>query len=33
MPTKFWFGSVKGRDYFEEVGVDGRIILKCTLQK
>jgi hypothetical protein len=26
--TKFWLGSPKGRDYSEDLGVDGRIVLK-----
>jgi hypothetical protein len=25
---KFWFESLKGRDHSEDLGVDGRIILK-----
>jgi hypothetical protein len=28
MHTKFWLGNVKGRDYMEDLGVDGRIILE-----
>jgi hypothetical protein len=24
----FWLGSLKGRDHSEDLGVDGRIILK-----
>jgi hypothetical protein len=31
MHTKFWSG--KGRDYSEELGVNGRIILKWFLGK
>jgi hypothetical protein len=26
--TKFWLGSPKGRDHWEDVGIDGRIILQ-----
>jgi hypothetical protein len=26
--TKFWLGSLNGRDHSEDLGVDGRIILK-----
>jgi hypothetical protein len=26
--TKFWLGSLKRRDHSEDLGVDGRIILK-----
>jgi hypothetical protein len=28
MHTKFWFGSLKGRDNSKDLGVDGRVILK-----
>jgi hypothetical protein len=27
MHTKFWLENLKGRDYSEDIGVDGRIIL------
>jgi hypothetical protein len=27
--TKFCLENVRGRDYFEDVGIDERIILKC----
>jgi hypothetical protein len=30
MYTKFWLENLKGRDYHEELGVDGNIILKWT---
>jgi hypothetical protein len=33
MHIKFWQGSLKERDYFEDLGVDGRIILKRILEK
>jgi hypothetical protein len=29
----FWSGNLKGRDHLEDVGVDGRIILDCMLEK
>jgi hypothetical protein len=29
--TGFWLGGPKLRDHFEDLGVDGRIILKWTL--
>jgi hypothetical protein len=29
----FWLESLKERDYSEDVGIDGRIILKCILEK
>jgi hypothetical protein len=32
MYTKFWLGSLKGRDHSEDIGVDGRI-KKWNLQK
>jgi hypothetical protein len=31
MRTKFWLKSLEGRDHSEDVGVDGRIILKLKL--
>jgi hypothetical protein len=32
MHIKFWQGSLKERDYFEDLGVDGRVILKRILK-
>lgn len=29
----FWFESVKERDHFKDVGIDGRIILKLSLNR
>jgi hypothetical protein len=29
--TGFWLGGLKGRDHWEEKGVDGRITLRWTL--
>jgi hypothetical protein len=31
MLTKFWLKNLNGRDYLEDVGVDGKIILKWKL--
>jgi hypothetical protein len=33
MYTKFWFQNLKKRYHSEDVGVDGRIILKWILNK
>jgi hypothetical protein len=33
MRTVFWFENLKGRDTSEDLGVDGRVILKCVLGK
>jgi len=30
---RFGWGNLKGKDYFEDVGVDGRTILKWILKK
>ena len=32
MNTKFWWGIVKETDYKEDLGIDGRIILKCIVK-
>jgi hypothetical protein len=29
--TGFWLGGPKGRDHWEDLGVDGRITLRWTL--
>jgi hypothetical protein len=28
--TRFWQGILKDRDHLEDLGLDGRIILKCS---
>jgi hypothetical protein len=33
MHTIFWLGSLKARDHTEDLGVDGKIILKRILGK
>jgi hypothetical protein len=33
MVTGFWWGDLKERDHLEDIGVDGRIILKWTCKK
>jgi len=33
MHIKFWAKNLKGKDYFKDPGVDGRIVLKCILEK
>jgi hypothetical protein len=31
--TNFWSQNLKGRDQFEDLGIDGRKTLKCILKK
>jgi hypothetical protein len=31
--TGFWWGDLSKRDHFEDLGVDGRIILKWAFKK
>jgi hypothetical protein len=33
MCTEFWLEGLKGRDHPEDIGKDGRIIMKCILGK
>jgi hypothetical protein len=33
MHAKFWSENLKGRDYSEDLGVDGKIILEWILGK
>jgi hypothetical protein len=33
MHTKFWSEILKSRDNSEDLGIDGRIILECILEK
>jgi hypothetical protein len=33
MRTKFWLASLKGRVLSEDLGVDGRIVLKWILRE
>jgi hypothetical protein len=30
--TRFWWGNLRERDHFEDLDIDGRIILKWTLK-
>ena len=29
----FWWGDLRERDHLEDIGIDGRMILKCTFKK
>ena len=31
--TEFWWGNVGERDHLENLGADGKILLKCILKK
>jgi hypothetical protein len=31
--TEFWWGNLRKRDHFEDLGVDGRIILEWIFKK
>jgi hypothetical protein len=31
--TGFWWGNLRERDHFEDLGVDGRIILRWIFRK
>jgi hypothetical protein len=31
--ARFWWGNLRERDHFEDVGIDGKIILKWTFKK
>jgi hypothetical protein len=33
MCANVWLESLKGRDHSKDLGVDGQVILKCTLRK
>jgi hypothetical protein len=33
MHTVFWLGNLKGRDYSEDLGVDGKIILEWIWER
>jgi hypothetical protein len=33
MHAGFWWGNLKERGHFENLGVDGKMILKCILKK
>lgn len=33
MHTGFWWGNLSERDYLEDLGIDGRILLKCISKK
>jgi hypothetical protein len=31
--TGFWWGNLRERDHFEDIGIDGRIILRRIFRK
>jgi len=33
MHTEFWWGNLKDRDYLEDLGLNGRIILRWIFRK
>jgi hypothetical protein len=33
MRTRFWLESLKGKYHSEDLGIDGKIILKCIFDK
>jgi hypothetical protein len=33
MHTKFWSLNLKGRGHFEDIGIEGRVILEWILEK
>jgi len=33
MHTGFWWGTLRTRYHLEDLGVDGRVILKCDFKK
>jgi hypothetical protein len=33
MPTKFWSENLKGRNYAEDLGIGGRVLVDCVLGK
>ena len=33
MHSEFWWGNLREKDHFEDLGIDGRIILKRALQE